>query len=186
MPAPTEIYQSNASILFFGVEKLFLGAQFSGLGNFFLPGTIARLIWMVSTRTLDIGQRVEPSRCTVVWYLPNYSISLFFPPTHSLKILAVIFCIYFCSLVVHLCSVLLLCGPGLVQSPTVVTSVSFFGLTSSLDYWGLSLCLIPGRTGWGLSWGCWYLLQGEIIPPSTGQVPPFTIGLYFIMVMIII
>jgi hypothetical protein len=44
MPAPTEIYRSNASILFFGVEKLFFGAILLRAWNFFLPETIARLI----------------------------------------------------------------------------------------------------------------------------------------------
>lgn len=46
MLAPTEIYRSNASILFFGVEKLFWGAILRAW-NFFLPETIARLIWLV-------------------------------------------------------------------------------------------------------------------------------------------
>ena len=78
MPAPTEIYHSNASILFFGVEKLFWWRNFPGR-DFFHPETIARLLWLApAPEPLDIGQRIELSRCTVVWYLPNYSVSLFF------------------------------------------------------------------------------------------------------------
>ena len=115
-----------------------------------LVGSCARTFGYWSTNRAE-----SLHSCLVSSELFNFFI---FPPTHSLRILVIIWCIYICSLVVHLCSVPLLCGLGLVQSPTVVTSVSFFGLTSSLDYWGLSLCLIPGRTGWGLSWCCWYLL----------------------------
>ena len=65
LPAPTEIYHSNASILFFGVEKLFLGRNFPGW-VFSHPETIARLLGLAPVpEPLDIGQRIEPSRRTV-------------------------------------------------------------------------------------------------------------------------
>ena len=80
----------------------------------------------------------------------------------------------------HLCSVPLLCGLGLVQSPTVVTSVSFFGSTSRLCYWGLSLGLISRWYRLGVKLRSLISVVGGIYFPHNGTSTPIRgLAIYF-------